>query len=128
MPNMANITVKDALNTDVVYVAGSPSAGDKVPARWKANALGSTWASRPEFSLISRSNSRGTTRVFDGTFKFPIVDPVLGTITDIIPGTFQFTAVNRVDAARNKDAFIQFGNLIAAALIRAAVEDGYSPT
>lgn len=127
MPNMANITVKNAANADVVYVAGSPSSGDRVPARWKQNAAGTTWASRPELSVVMRSNARNTTRILEGTFKFPIID-VDGVITDVIPGSFSFTSVNSVDSTKVNDAFTQFGNLIASALIRACASEGYSPT
>lgn len=128
MPNMANITVKDASNADVIYVASSPSSGDKTPARWKQNAAGTSWATRPEFSLVAKSNARGTTRVFTGDFKFPIVDAVTGVVTDVIPGSFTFIGVNRVDSAVLKNAFTQFGNLIATALIRSCVEEGISAT
>lgn len=124
---MANITVKNAANADVVYVAGSPSSGDRVPARWKQNAAGTTWASRPELSVVMRSNARNTTRILEGTFKFPIID-VDGVITDVIPGSFSFTSVNSVDSTKVNDAFTQFGNLIASALIRACASEGYSPT
>lgn len=127
MPNMANITVKNAANADVVYVAGSPSSGDRVPARWKQNAAGTNWASRPELSVVMRSNARNTTRILEGTFKFPITD-VDGVITDVIPGSFSFTSVNSVDSTKVNDAFIQFGNLIASALVRACASEGYSPT
>jgi transcriptional regulator of met regulon len=59
MPAMANITVKKADDTtDVIYVAISPSAGDKVPAIWQVTA------SQPikVFDRISRSRPRRTLR------------------------------------------------------------------
>lgn len=127
MPNMANITVKNAANADVVYVAGSPSSGDRVPARWKQTAAGVSWASRPEFTVVTRSNARNTTRIVEGNFKFPILD-VDGKITDVIPGSFTFTGVNGVDSAKINDAFTQFGNLIASALIRLVASEGFAPT
>lgn len=127
MPNMANITVKNAANADVVYVAGSPSSGDRVPARWKQNAAGVTWASRPDFTVVARSNARGTTRIVEGMFKFPILD-VDGNITDVIPGSFTFTGVNAVDVAKINDAFVQFGNLMASVLVRSVVSEGFAPT
>lgn len=127
MPNMANITVKNAANADVVYVAGSPSSGDRVPARWKQNAAGVSWATRPDFTIVTRSNGRNTTRIVEGMFKFPILD-VDGNITDVIPGSFTFTGVNSVDAAKINDAFVQFGNLIASALVRAVAQEGFAPT
>lgn len=127
MPNMASITVKDAANVDVVYAAGSPSSGDRVPAVWKATSKGVSWATRPTFTITTRSNASNTTRIFEVTFKYPIVD-LDGVVTDVVPGTASFILPNRVSAANNKDAFVQFGNLLASSLIRSVAEEGFAPS
>lgn len=127
MPDMANITVKNNANADVIYVASTPSSGDRVPAVWKQNAAGTTWASRPTLKVLSRNNARNTTRIIEVDFKFPIVDAD-GIVTDVIPFTGAFSGVNTVDTTKIRDAFVQLGNLLASSLIRDVVTEGYAPT
>lgn len=128
MATLANITVKNKAGTDVVYNAAQGSAGDKNPAIWRQDAAGATYASRPELRVSVRSNASNTTRVADGSFKFPIVDGVTGLITDTLRGSFSFTEVNRVSETDNEDAVVQFSNLFASALIRAICKTGTNAT
>lgn len=130
MPAMANITVKDAANADVVYNAAAPSAGDKTPAVWRANNLNGRIGWRPLFQLLTRDNSARTGRHFTATFKFPITDTVGGveTLLGTMPFTVDGTLPTNVDATRVNDAFIQLGNLLASTLVRAAAAEGYAPT
>lgn len=131
MPAMANITVKNAANADVIYVAAVPSAGDKTPAKWTLNAGQAILGFRPSVSVQTRDGGSGKPgRIMEGVFKFPVIETVSGipTQTAIVPGNFSITLPTNVDSAVVNDAFVQFGNLLASTLFRAAAADGYAPT
>lgn len=130
MPAMANITVKNAANTDVVYVAAVPSAGDRSPAKWVANALSSIMGFRPWFTMVSRDNGPKTARQFDFAYSHPLTQTVGGVETKIGNVAMSASAVipTSVDVSIPADAFTQFGNLIASSLARQSVEQGYAPT
>lgn len=131
MPSMANITVKNAANTDVVYVAAVPSAGDRSPAKWVANALSAIMGFRPWFSMVARDNGPKTARQFDFAYNYPLIKQINGVDTKVGSVPMSASAVLPtavVDAAIPADAFVQFGNLLASTLARAAIAEGYSPT
>jgi hypothetical protein len=130
MPSMANITVKNAANADVIYVAAAPSAGDKIPAVWTQNAASGIVGQRPKFTLATRDNGKGTGRHVSGAIRFPIVETVGGipTVTAIVPLSLEGTLPTNVDASLVSEAFIQFGNLIVSALVCSSAADGYAPT
>lgn len=130
MPSMANITVKNAADADVVYVAAVASAGDKSPAIWRANALSSQIALRPTLSVVTRDNQRQNGRVLEASFRFPTWEMVNGvpTLLATVPFTLNGTLPTNVDSARVGDAFTHLGNLTASALVRAVALEGYAPT
>lgn len=130
MPSMANITVKNAANADVVYTAAVPSAGDRSPARWTANGSTAIIGHRPFLEVKTRSNGNNTGRIIEGQYIFPITGTVNGATVLLarVPGAFSFTMPTNVDSALASDGFVQFGNLIVSALIRAAAAEGYAPT
>lgn len=131
MPSMANITVKDAANVDVIYTAATPAGGDKSPAVWRANALQTQISWRPTFSMATRTSAGNKPgRIADFKFTFPIVETIGGvdTNTAIVPFSGTVTLPTNVDALKVKDAFTQLGNLMAATLVRSSVEEGYAPS
>jgi len=130
MPSMANITVKNAANADVVYVAATPSAGDRSPARWTQNAANAIIGFRPVFQVVTRDSSGKPGRIMEGSLRTPITTQVNGVETQlaVIPMTFQSTLPTNVDATLVADAFVQWGNLMASSLIRAVALEGYAPT
>lgn len=130
MPQMANITVKDDANLDVVYSMASPSAGDRSPAVWRANAKHAVVGFRPTYTLTTRDNARQNGRVLEAHFKYPIVAAINGTDTLLatVPFTLTGTLPTNVDAAKVKDAFTQLGNLISSLQSRSTAEDGYAPS
>lgn len=129
MPNMANITVKNVANADVIYSAATPSSGDRNPAVWRQNTP-SVMGHRPKFQLSTRNNAAGNGRIFEATFDGPIVETVSGVDTVIarVPLRASGTLPTNVVNAKVYDYYVQFGNLLVAALIRAAIEEGYAPT
>jgi len=127
---MANITVKDSANADVVYVAATPSAGDRSPARWTQNAANAIIGFRPVFQVVTRDSTGKPGRIMEGSLRFPITATVNGVETQlaVVPMTFQATLPTNVDATKVADAFVQWGNLLASTLIRSTASDGYAPT
>lgn len=130
MPSMANITVKNAAAADVVYVAATPSSGDRNAARWRLNAASAIIGHRPEFSLTTRDNGSRNARAIAGSFKFPVVGIVDGvpTVLATVPLTFEGVLPTNVDNTVVADGFTQFGNLLVSALVRQSAQDGYAPT
>lgn len=133
MPNMANITVKKADGTtDVIYVASTPSAGDKNPAIWTQNAAAGIQGFRPRFELQTQNNGTGSMRQARVRFSFP------STYTDSTTGltklnkTVDFDGIvylpKELTTTEWKEAFAQLGNLLVSALVRSAVEEGFAPT
>jgi hypothetical protein len=132
MPSMANITVLDRAGANVVYTAATPSAGDRSPAVWRANALSAILGNRPVFSILSRDNTRKNGRHFTAHFRFPVtyVDATSGLekVIGIVPISLEMTVPTNLEEHPIEDAFTQLGNLLVSSLIRSAVTSGYSPT
>lgn len=132
MPQMANITVKKYDGTtDVTYTAVIASAGDKTSAKWENATVGGTRAARPTFQLRAESNGAGTARRVHGIFVWPI------TVTDSVTGQIKVTgnmnaSVNCLvpqnqTEAEIKEQCAQFANVLASALIKQSMIDGYAP-
>lgn len=130
MPSMANITVKNKANADVVYVAKVPSAGDKTPAKWTQDALSNVQSFRPALAVGTKDNSTGKRRIVEVNFAYPIVQTVGGVDTLVDKVTFQgmFSLSKEIDTAANEEATIQVGNLMVSALLRGVFSDGFAPT
>lgn len=130
MPAMANITVLDRAGANVVYTAVSPSAGDRIHAVWRANALSPIIGLRPHFKVVTRDNGKQNGRIIQGDLVFPVtgLDGVNPIVLAKVPLSFSGTLPTNVTATDVENAFVQFGNLIASALIRAVAAEGSSPT
>lgn len=132
MPNMANVTIKKNDGaTDVVYTAVVPSAGDKTPAIWKNQTIGTANAHRPELKLLSRENGTASARRVEGTFTYPtlvtgsdgktnVADKVILNVSGVMPKGMPDVDVN--------EAVSQGFNLFAAALLKESFKTGYAPT
>lgn len=132
MPNMANITVKkNDGTTDVVYTALVPSAGDKTPAIWKNQTIGTAMAHRPEMVLTTRDNGTGSGRRFYSKFTYPtLVTDAQGKVTvadKLIIETTGIAPKGMPDADIN-EAVSQHANLQASVLFKDSYKAGYAPT
>lgn len=130
MANMANITVKKADGTtDVIYVAKTASAGDSSPARWTADAASTTPGYRPSFLLRTRDNGPRTARSFEAAFRMPVVRTVGGvdTVIATIPVNYSGTLPQGVYSSEITEAVHQAANIIASALIKQSLVEGYAP-
>lgn len=132
MPQMANITIKKADGTtDVVYTAASPSAGDKSPAVWKNHSVGTVLAARPTFSLLAMDNGTRKARRARSSFNWPktrvdtagnvsVVGGASSESSHLIPQDMTSVEIGEYVA--------QYANLLASALIKASLNDGYAPS
>lgn len=132
MPNMANIVIKKADGTtDVTYTAAAPSAGDKSPAVWKNATVGTVLAARPTFSIVMMDNGTKKARRARSTFLWPktrldtagnvsVVGGASSESSHLIPQDMTPTEIGEFVA--------QFANLLASALLKQALNDGYAPS
>lgn len=130
MPSMANITVQNAAAANVTYVAKTPSAGDRSPARWTQDAASTIPGFRPKVEVVTRDNGSKNGRIIEGSLAYPVLQTVSGVTTQIgtVPLRFSGTLPSNLDATVVNDAFVQFGNLLASTLLRAVASEGYAPT
>lgn len=132
MPQIANITVKkNDGTTDVVYTQTVPSAGDKTPAIWRSNSVGTAAAHRPEFRVKSESNGPKTARRVEGTLMYPSL--VTGTDGKVTVADRCILSINAVVPLGMSDADVneavsQGVNLFASTLIKDTIKSGYAPT
>lgn len=130
MPTMANITVKNAANADVVYVAKVPSAGDKTPAVWTFDGAHAIQGFRPKFVLGTRDNGPKNARILEGSLSFPVIATVDSVDVRVatVPISLVATLPTNVDASKVYDAAVQATNLFVATLVRQCFSTGYAPT
>lgn len=131
MPNMANIVIKKADNTtDVTYTAATPSAGDKSPAVWKNQTVGTVLAARPTFTLVGMDNGTRKARRMRTTFLWPKtrVD-VAGNVTVVGGASSESSHLIPQDMTPVEigEYVAQYANLLASALTKQALVDGYAP-
>lgn len=136
MPQMANITVKkNDGTTDVVYNAKSPSAGNGVPAVWRADAVGSAASHRPELRVTSKDiRFMGEeAREIHATYAYPqlVTDTNLGGMTIVkrrALGMYTAKVPKDMPAADLNEFASQLANLIVSTLLKDCVKDGFAPT
>lgn len=132
MPTIANITIKkNDGTTDVIYTAVSPSGGERSPAVWRNNTVGTAAAHRPTFQLSARKNGPGTARRMEGQYVYPttitgtdgkisVADKAIFDITAVLPQGMPQTDLD--------EAVSQCFNLLAATLNKDCFKAGYSAT
>lgn len=131
MPTLANITVKKADgSTDVVYTAVAGAAGDKTPAVFRNDTVGTTIAERPTLLIASRDNGPRTGRRVEVNFAWPTsVEDSAGnkTITGRMTGSASVLIPQNQEVENISEQAYQFGNLLASAIMKASFAEGYAP-
>lgn len=130
---MANLTVKkNDGTTDIIYSAVTPSSGDKNPAIWKAQTVGTAPAHQPELRLSSREASAGSKRALRSTFVYPqIATNTTTSITSVVDKALAATDWNFPKGMSQADIneFVsQYANLLVSTLVKDCVKGGYSAT
>jgi len=135
MPSMANIVVKDASNVDFTLSALSASAGDKVPARWRADANGFEAVPaglRPQFEVVSQDNGPKTARrvTVKGfhTAVYTNASTGLVGLTAKVPFSFEIVLPTNIGSADVAQASTIAANFVASTLMKSVYSTGYAPT
>lgn len=131
MPTMANITVKKADGTtDVIYTAVAGSSGDKTPAIWRNQTVGTTPSEYPTLTLSSRSNGPGTARRVDFSYTWPTTSQDAGG-NKVVDGRANFSGSYLVPQNQTQgviqEQVYQACNLIASALVKSCIAEGFAP-
>jgi hypothetical protein len=124
-------STKKAGPTDITFTAVAPSAGDKSPAVWRSQTVGSAAAHQPEMRLTARSNGPGTARRVEGVFVYPaLVTGSDGKISISDKFILQFSGVVPLGMATVdvNEAASQGANFIAHAQLKDALKTGFAST
>lgn len=130
MPQATDKTVKKADGTtDIVWASVQQSSGDRSPAVWRSNTVGTANAHRPTLKTSSRPNGPGNARRVEFKANFPEV--VVGgdgvtrvTNALIIEGT-AIIPEGMADSVK-AEAVHQVCNLLGHAHFKAQLIEGYA--
>lgn len=132
MPSMANITIKKADGTtDVVYTQKTPSAGDKSPAVWKNDTVGTVLAARPTFTIMAMDNGTRKARRARTTFIWPKTRlDAAGNVTVVGGASSESSHLIPQDMLADEigEYVAQYAGLLYSTLIKASLNDGYAPS
>lgn len=132
MPAQTNLTVKkNDGTTDVTYSMVAPAGGDKSPAIWRNESIGTAASHRPTLQVSSRNNGTGTARRVEGRYVYPstvtgsdgkvaVADRLIIEISAVVPSGMPTADVN--------EAVSQGLNLYASAQMKDSCKTGYAPT
>jgi hypothetical protein len=130
MPNMANIVAKNAADADVTFNAISPSAGDKVPAQWRAEALGPVPLSRPRFEFTTQYNGQRNVRRANIYLTVPYaVEQADGTTKVVanVPFRVEASLPMGIPDTLVADGAAYLSSLLGSTLIQDSLKSGYAP-
>lgn len=133
MPNIVNLVVKKNDNTtDVTYTAVVPSSGDRSPAIWQNQAVGSAAAHRPELKLVAKMNGSGTSRWLTIDYKYSqlATNSTTGLTSIANSARFNGSFTVPVDMAASdvNEAIAQCCHLLAHADMKTALKSLYAPS
>lgn len=130
MPALADIVIKKSDGTtNVTWTAIAGAAGDGNPAVFRNNTVGTALNERPTLLVKTTSNGSKTARRLRGDFSWPITG-VLNGLTQVVgrtPGDFSILVPQNQDEATIREQAHQFANLIASAIIKASMSEGFAP-
>lgn len=129
MPTMANITVKNAANVDVVFTATASSTGDKIPAVWLNNASSAVRANRQKATIEVHDNGNGSSRVLTGVVTIPYTQVVDGRELVVAQQIYKIVGSQPkvIPDAAIADASTIAMNLFASALYKATAAEQIAP-
>lgn len=128
MPQMANITVKNAANVDVLFTALTPSSGDTTQAQWRALGSASVPTNAPALATRTQSNGPRTGRAVHVNATFPYVVSIAGVDTVVArqPFSLSTTVPLNIPVTAATDHAKIFSNLVASAILQAIIAEGYN--
>lgn len=132
MAQQTNLTVLKADGTtSVTFTAIQPASGDRNPAVWRNEAVGTAIAHRPRFTMSSRKAGNGDGRWVDYEFVYPSV--VTGSdgrqsvaYKHVHKGSV--LVLDNQPSADVSEAVAQAINLLDHADVVAAIKSQFAPT
>lgn len=128
---MASITVKkNDGTTDQIWTNVQASGGDKSPAVWRNQSVGSAPLYQPEFKMMSRPNGDGTVRRFESVFNWAqtvVGSDGLARKVNVFTERKETVVPQGMPGAELAEAISQSANLHASALAKQALKDGFAP-
>lgn len=131
MPQLADITAKNAAAVNTVFKGLVPASGD-TPALWRAQSVAPVPAAQPSMTVSHRRNADRSAQKLIGVITVPlfVTDSVTGKVTVAGSIPFNFTATkpdNAPDAfAADYAAYVQ--SLIGSTLFKDMLINGFSAT
>lgn len=128
MPQIANITVKDASNVDVVFTALTPSSGDTTQAQWRALGAGTVPTNARAMATRTQYNGPKNGRAVHVNAVFPFVQMVNGVETVVArqPFSLNTTVPLNIPVSAAADNAKVFSHLLASAILQAIMSEGYN--
>lgn len=128
---MADIVVKKFDGTtDVTFAKLTPSAGDKSPAVWRQSVASGIPNAAPVCTVTSKSSVNKQVRIVEGEILFPITatNSTTGVTTVVDRDKFTFSFQLKANYAQtwHDEAATQAANVVASALMREILREGYS--
>lgn len=130
MPASLTIKKNDG-TTDIVYTGVSPASGES-PCVLRSQTVGSAAIHQPEFRLSAKDAKAGKSRHLRSTYVYPQIATNTTTgVTSVVERAMASTDWDLPKSMSSADVneFVsQYANLLAAAIIRQTVKEGFSLT
>lgn len=133
MPSITNLVVKKNDNTtDVTYTGVVPSSGDRSPAIWQNQAVGSAHSHRPYLKVTAKTNGSGSARWLNIEYVYPQLATNSTTgLTSVVNKAMHignWSVPTDMPVSDANEAISQFAHLMAHADIKTALRSLYAPT
>ena len=131
MPSMASITVKkNDGTTDQVWTAVQASGGDKSPAIWRNQSVGTAPSFQPEMSMTSRPNGDSSVRRLQGQIDWKQSAVGSDGVTrkvNVGYVKYEVVAPQGMPTTDLNEFASQSSNLLGSALFKSSIKDGFAP-
>lgn len=131
MPQIADITAKNAAAANVVFKALVPASGD-TPALWRAQAVAPTPAAQPFMTALSRRNAAKDSMKLTGMISVPyyVTDVNTGQnrVISNLPFNFSVTRPDNVSDSFAADYAAYVQSIVASPLFGNMLRDAISAT
>lgn len=131
MPQIADITAKNAAAANVVFKALIPASGE-TPALWRAQAVAPTPAAQPFMTVLSRRNAAKDSMKLTGMISVPYYVTDAGTgqnrVIANIPFNFSVTRPDNVSDVFAADFAAYVQSIVNSALFGDMLRNAISAT
>lgn len=130
MANIQNISVEKHAGGSIEWSGLVGSSGDKTPAIWRSQSVGSAVSHRPEYKLATFDSQSGKQRIAKVNVVFPVLATVEGVskVVDYNTFTGEFKMSKNASDADIGEFVHQTIALNHDSVIRSAIKVGFAPT